>query len=220
MNPYQSRSLRPVKPRYRADGRGSRSGGTLVGLTTRSGALLAADTRTSEGTSISSENIQKITQIHPTAAIGSTDNLGTVQSFLRAIRSEVDLYGTRRDEPMDMTALSAFAAGELRSVSPPDATFILGGVDEHGSHVFTLSRDEGALEDTYAATGSGRQIAYGVLDAEGTESLSMAEARRVAVRAIKSAVERDVGTGGGLHCAEITDAGVDVEEYESFDDIM
>lgn len=182
--------------------------------------LLVADTRTSEGPLISSENTQKIIQIHPTAAIGSTGDLGTVQSFLRAIRSEVDLYGTRRDGPMDMTALSAYAARELRSASPPDATFILGGVDDHGSHVFTLGRDKGALEDSYAVAGSGRQIAYGVLDAEGTESLSMAEARRVAVRAIKSAVERDVGTGGGFYIAEISDAGVNIKKHESLDDII
>lgn len=181
---------------------------------------MAADTRTSNDTAVVSEEVQKITQVHPTAAIGSTDDLGAVQSFLRTVRSEVDLYETCRGEPMDMTALSGFAARELRSLSLPDATFVLGGVDTNGSHIFTLGRDEGTVEDAYAAVGSGRQSAYGVLDAEEVESLTVGEARQVVIRAIKSAAERDMQTGGGLYLAEISGAGVNITEYESLDDLL
>jgi proteasome beta subunit len=195
------------------------AGGTLVGLTTEDGALLAADTRTSRGAVVRSEGVRKISQVHPTAVLGSTDDLGTVQSFLRAIRFEADRYETSHDEPMDMTSLSTVAVTGLRERSMPDTTFLLGGVDADGPHLFTLDPDEGALEETYAAVGSGQQIAYGILDAEEPQSLTMSEARLIAGRAIRSAVERDVQTGDGVHVAEISDDGVDIHRYDTVDDL-
>jgi proteasome beta subunit len=196
------------------------AGGTLVGLTTEDGVLLAADTRTSRGAVVRSEGVRKISQVHPTAVMGSADDLGTAQSFARAIRSEADHYETSHDEPMDMTALSSLAVRELRERSMPDTTFLLGGVDADGPHLFTLGPDEAAFEETYAAVGSGQQIAYGILDAEIPQSLTTSEARLIAGRAIQSAAERDVQTGVGVHVAEISDDGVDVHRYESVDDLL
>ena len=152
--------------------------------------------------------------------MGSTDDLGTAQSFVRAIRSEADRYETSHGEPMDMTSLSTVAVTELRERSMPDTTFLLGGVDADGPHLFTLGPDEGALEETYAAVGSGQQIAYGILDAEIPQSLTTSEAGLIAGRAIQSAAERDVQTGVGVHVAEISDDGVDIHHYESVDDLL
>jgi proteasome beta subunit len=90
---------------YATDGRGPAGGGTLVGLTAEDGVLVAADTRTSRGAVVRSERVQKISQVHPAAALGSTNDLGTVQPFVRAIRSEADGYETSHGGPMDMTAL-------------------------------------------------------------------------------------------------------------------
>ncbi|MEF8902915.1 MAG: proteasome subunit beta [Haloarculaceae archaeon] len=196
------------------------AGGTLVGLTTEDGVLLAADTRTSRGAVVRSEGVRKISQVHPTAVLGSTDDLGTAQSFVRAIRSEADRYETSHGEPMDMTALSTVAVTNLRERSMPEATFLLGGIDVDGPHLFTLGTDEGALEEPYAAVGSGQQIAYGILATGVPQSLTTSKARLIAARAIQSAAERDVQTGIGVHVAEISDDGVDIHRYESVDDLL
>jgi proteasome beta subunit len=220
MNHSQSEDQQSVASDYRTDGHGPVAGGTLVGLTTEDGVLLAADTRTSRGAVVRSEGVRKISQVHPTAVMGSTDGLGTAQSFVREIRSEADRYETSHDEPMDMTSLSTVAVTELRKRSMPDTTFLLGGVDADGPHLFTLGPDEGALEETYAAVGSGQQIAYGILDAKIPQSLPISEARLIAGRAIQSAAERDVQTDVGVHVAEISDDGVDIHHYESVDDLL
>lgn len=200
-------------------GAGTGTGGTVVGLTTRDGVVLTADTRTSSDTVVSSADVRKIAQVHPTAAVGSTADLGTARSVVETARSEVDRHETRRGEPMDVSALATFVAGELRSRSGPAVAFVLGGVDDRGPHVFTLGPEGAALEDEYAAVGSGGDLAYGVLDAEETDSLTMAEGRRIAGRAVESATRRDVRTGVGVQVAEITAAGVDVRRYESVEDV-
>jgi proteasome beta subunit len=64
------------------------------------------------------------------------------------------------------------------------------------------------------------QFAYGVLEQQYEEDLSMDEGRTVAARAVESAVERDTASGNGLYVAEITPENVDIEGYESFDDLI
>ena len=177
--------------------------GTLVGLATRYGVLLAADTRTSQDTVVRSEHGQKLAQVHPTAAMGSIDHLGAAQSFVRTIRLEADRYETERGEPMTLPELSAVIAGKLRSGSE-SGTFVLGGV----------------LEDEFVAVGSGQAVATGVLEADVTDSLTMAEARRVAGRALASSAERDGLTGVGVRVTEITTGGAEMVDYESVDELL
>jgi proteasome beta subunit len=204
---------------YRADGRGT-AGGTLVGLTTADGVLVAADTRTSQGTVVRSETAQKLSQIHPTAVLGSTGSLGAVQSFVRAIRSETERYELERGEPMDMAALSTVVATELRERALSGPRFLLGGVDADGPHLFALGSAGSAFEESYAALGSGQQSADGVLDDAEPLSPSMSEARRAAARALRSAAERDVQTGVNIHLAEISDDGVTLHHTESVEDLL
>jgi proteasome beta subunit len=195
------------------------SGGTLVATTTRDGVLLAADERTTRGTVVRSEDVRKLAQVHPTGAMGATDDLGTAGAFVRSIRAEVDRYGTQRGEPMDLTALATVAAEELRSSDAPDVTFVLGGVDPDGPHVFALDRTLGVTAEPYVAVGTGRQVALGVLETAAASSLSMADARRLAGRALESAAERDVRTGGGASVAEITADGVEIREFDAIADL-
>ena len=198
---------------------GSETVGTLVGLVTRDGVLLAADTRTSQGTVVRSERVQKLTQVHPTAAMGSLDHLGAAQSFVRTIQLEAERYETDRGDPMTVPELSAVAAETLRSESTAE-TFVLGSVDADGSHVFCLRPDGGVLEDEFVAVGSGQAVATGTLETDVTDSLTMAEARRVAGRALASSAERDALTGVGVRIAEITAAGVETADSESVDEFL
>lgn len=216
-----ARRLRSSRSRAKeplTDG-GSETAGTLVGVATRAGVLLAADTRTSQGTVVRSERVQKLAQVHPTAAMGSPDHLGVMQSFVRTIRLEADRYETERGDPMTLPELSTVAAEKLRAKSEA-GTFVLGGVDDDGPHVFCLCPDGGVLEDESVVVGSGREVAAGVLEADTMDSLTMAEARRVAGRALSSSAERDALTGVGVRVAEITAAGVETTDYESIDELL
>lgn len=205
---------------YRTDGQGTDTGGTLVGITTEEGVIMATDTRASRDSVVRSESVEKISQIHPTAVVGSPNDIGAVQSFVRVIKSEADQYEYDRGEPMDMSTLSTVMMTKLRERSRPAPTFLLGGVDDQGSHVFTIGSDEGAIEDTFVAIGSGMQLATGVLESEASKSLTMAEARTTVGRAIQTAAERDVKTGIGLHLAEITNDDVVIHRYDAITDFL
>ncbi|MDQ2052575.1 proteasome subunit beta [Natronolimnohabitans sp. A-GB9] len=202
---------------YRTDG--GTDGGVLVGVRTTAVVLLAADTRTSRGGVVTSDETRKLEAVHPSAAIGSPGALGDTASVVRELRAEVDRYEDRHGHRMRVPTLATVAGRKLRSRTPPGATFVLGGVDETGSYVFTVGGEEGVLEADYAAEGSGREAAAGVLDRRYEESLSLETTRSIVADALESAVERDARTGPAVDLAEIREGGVTGKRYDSIDAI-
>ena len=61
-----------------------------------------------------------------------------------------------------------------------------------------------AIEDNLIATGSGSPVAYGVLESEYNENISLNDGLRLIAKAIQSAIKRDVFTGDNFDIATIT----------------
>ena len=199
----------------------NKTGTTTIGLATADGVVMATDMRASlGGRFVSNKNVQKVEQIHPNAALTMAGSVGGAQSFIRTMRIESNLYEARRGEHMSMQALSTLAGNLLRGgpffiVSP-----ILGGIDEEGHHVYSIDPAGGVVADDYTVTGSGMQVAYGTLEQYYEEGLSNEEAKEVAARAVKSAVERDTGSGNGVFLAEVSDEDVQIQGHKDFDDVL
>lgn len=184
-----------------------KTGTTTVGLTAADGVVLAADRRASLGGAfVANKDVSKVEQVHPTAATTISGSVGDAQALVRHVRAEASLYETRRGRPMSMDALARVVGDALRGrpVVP-----VLGGVDAEGSHVYYLDGGGGVMEDDYAATGSGMQLAYGVLERQYDPAASLDGAASVAAAAVAAASERDTASGNGLHVVRVTDDGVE-----------
>jgi proteasome beta subunit len=193
----------------------NKTGTTTIGVATDDGVVVATDKRASlGGRFVSNKNVQKVEQIHPTAALTLVGSVGGAQSFIRTLRAEVDLYEARRDEDMSMTALSTLAGnfargGPFLAINP-----VLGGVDDEGTHVYSIDPAGGVMEDDYTVTGSGLTVAYGTLEDRYEPDMSVEEATNVAAAGVKAAAERDTGSGNGIFVAEVTAEGVDISDYD------
>jgi proteasome beta subunit len=194
------------------------TGTTTVGITAVDGVVVATDRRASlGGRFVSNKNVVKVEQIHPRAVLTLVGSVGGAQSFIRTLRSEANLYESRRDEPMSIHALATLAGnfargGPFLAINP-----ILGGVDGDGAHVYSIDPAGGVMADDYTVTGSGMQLAYGVLENDYEEGLPVEDATSLAARAVEAAVERDTGSGNGVYLATVTDEGVDIRGHEHFD---
>jgi proteasome beta subunit len=192
----------------------NKTGTTTIGITTDEGVVVATDKRASlGGRFVSNKNVQKVEQIHPTAALTLVGSVGGAQSFIRTLRAEVNLYEARRDQEMSMKALATLAGnfargGPFFAINP-----ILGGVDDDGHHVYSIDPAGGVMEDDYTVTGSGLTVAYGTLEDRYEDDMSNDEARQAAAAAIKAAAERDTGSGNGIFIADVTADGVDIDDY-------
>ncbi|ELY53174.1 MULTISPECIES: archaeal proteasome endopeptidase complex subunit beta [Natronococcus] len=199
----------------------NKTGTTTIGITTADGVVIATDMRASlGGRFVSNKNVQKVEQIHPTAALTMVGSVGGAQSFISSLRAEVNLYEARRGEHMSMDALATLAGnfargGPFFAIHP-----ILGGVDAEGSHVYSIDPAGGVMEDDYTVTGSGMQLAYGHLEQAYEDDMSNDEAKTVAARSIKSAAERDTGSGNGVFLCEITEEGVDIHGHHDFEEVI
>jgi proteasome beta subunit len=193
----------------------AKTGTTTIGIATEEGAVIATDKRASlGGRFVSNKNVQKVEQIHPTAALTLVGSVGGAQSFIRTLRAEVNLYEARRGEHMSMQALSTLAGnfargGPFLAINP-----ILGGVDEEGSHIYSIDPAGGVMEDDYTVTGSGLTVAYGTLEDRYEEGMTNEQAQQVAAAGVKAAAERDTGSGNGVFIADVTGEGVEISDYD------
>ncbi|WP_290818820.1 archaeal proteasome endopeptidase complex subunit beta [Halovivax sp.] len=199
----------------------NKTGTTTIGITTEDGVVIATDMRASlGGRFVSNKNVQKVEQIHPTGALTMVGSVGGAQSFISSLRAEVNLYEARRGSDMSIDALATLAGnfargGPFFAIHP-----ILGGVDDEGSHVYSIDPAGGVMKDEYTVTGSGMQLAYGHLEQAYEEGLSNDEATTIAARGIKSAAERDTGSGNGVFLCEITGEGVDIHGHHDFEEVI
>jgi proteasome beta subunit len=67
------------------------------------------------------------------------------------------------------------------------------------------------LEDKFSAVGTGAEIAMGVLESDFREGLSVEEGKPIVLRAIKSALARDISSGDGVDLLIITVQGIQEE---------
>jgi proteasome beta subunit len=193
----------------------NKTGTTTIGIATDNGVVVATDQRASlGGRFVSNKNVQKVEQIHPTAALTLVGSVGGAQSFIRTLRAEVNLYEARRGQDMSMQALSTLAGnfargGPFLAINP-----ILGGIDDEGSHVYSIDPAGGVMKDDYTITGSGLTVAYGTLEDRYEEDMTNDEAKQAAAAGIKAAAERDTGSGNGIYIADVTEDGVDITDYD------
>ena len=191
------------------------TGTTTIGIATEGGVVIATDKRASlGGRFVSNKNVQKVEQIHPTAALTLVGSVGGAQSFIRSLRAEVNLYEARRGDQMSMTALSTLAGnfargGPFLAINP-----ILGGIDDEGSHVYSIDPAGGVMEDDYTITGSGLTVAYGTLEDRYEPGMSLEAAQSAAVASVEAAAERDTGSGNGVFLATVTEEGVEIDDYD------
>jgi proteasome beta subunit len=83
---------------------------------------------------------------------------------------------------------------------------IVGGVNDK-PEIYTLDPLGSVLPDKYAAVGTGAEMALGIMDAEFKQGMSEENARELAIKAIKSATQRDAASGDGIDVLVVTRNG-------------
>ncbi len=189
------------------------TGTTTLGLTTEEGVIMAADKRAAlGGRLVSNKHAKKIYKLDDSIGLTIAGSVGDAQKIVRIMRSQLNL------KKLETKELSIKGAGTLLSnilhgnkMMPFMNQFILGGTQDGEGIVYSLDPAGGVMgHDDYTATGSGSQMAFGVLENGFEEELDHEEGRKLATRAIQAAMERDTASGNGVMVAGITEDGFNV----------
>ncbi|ASJ16969.1 proteasome subunit beta [Thermococcus chitonophagus] len=183
-------------------------GTTTVGIVCKDGVVLAADMRASFGNMVYARNVTKIHKIDEHLAIAGAGNVGDILNLVRLLRAEARLYRANVGKPMSVKALATLLANILNGTKyfPYFVWFLVGGYDDK-PRVFSVDMAGGVTEDRYVAAGSGMEFAYSVLDSEYRDDMGVKEGVKLAVKAINSAIKRDVFSGDGILVVTITKEG-------------
>jgi len=83
---------------------------------------------------------------------------------------------------------------------------IVGGINNK-PEIYTLDPLGSVLPDEYAAVGTGAEMALGIMDAEFKPNMTEEKAKELAIRAIKSAIQRDAASGDGIDVLVVSKDG-------------
>lgn len=191
-----------------------KKGTTTVVLVCKNSVVFAADKQASAGSAIASRTTQKIFQLDDTLAVTVAGSLGDAQNLVSLLKAEIALMKLEEKISVSVKAVAHLTSRILHGsrFDPYIALLILGGCDtEKGASAFSLDPFGSINDDLYIATGSGMQVAQGLLEDQYTEGLDMEQGIDLALRALRSAQSRDLGTGGGIALSIVTPA-----EYKEF----
>ncbi len=175
-------------------------GATAVGIVVNEGVVLAADKRVTYGFMLMSRAGKKVYKITDRIGIASAGLISDMQTLARSLEAEAKLYEYETGIPITVRGMAKLLSLMLfnRRLFPYFVESIVGGVDLSGPHIFVLDPIGALIEDKYAALGTGAQLAISIIESEYDEKVSLADARKLAVKAVKAAFSRDAVSGDGI----------------------
>jgi len=184
-------------------------GTTTVGVLCADGVVLATDTRATMGYEVASKKARKVYRITDSIAFTVAGGVADTQHLVELMRAEAGYYEMKEGKPMGARACAMQVSAIMNAsrLYPFLANLLVGGMNDGHPMLFFLDMDGGMTEEKMVATGSGSPVAYGVLENEFRENMKVEEAIPVVIKAVRSAMKRDIATGNEVMVAVITEKG-------------
>ncbi|HKX97367.1 MAG TPA: proteasome subunit beta [Candidatus Nitrosocosmicus sp.] len=190
-------------------------GATAVGITYNDGVLLAAEKRVSYGNFVVNKNTKKTFNVTDHVGAACAGMVADMQVLVRQVSalSKIRKLETRRNvEPNSVAKLMSVIMFERRYF-PLLTQVVVGGVTAGKPEIYTLDPLGSVLPDRYAAVGTGAEMALGVMDAEFNDNLDEEKATNLALKSIRSSIQRDSASGDGIDILIINKNGKSENSY-------
>lgn len=187
---------------------------TALGLKFDKGVVLAADRRVSYSSFILSKSARKVFLINERVGVSTAGLPGDFQELVDIAKYNITMYELENDRiatPINVAKLLSILLYQGRFSGIYYAELIVGGIDSEGPRVFVLDPAGGLMEESFAAIGTGAQIATGILERNFREGMDERGAIELAERAMREAISRDALSGDGIDMLVITDRGSRLE---------
>ena len=180
-------------------------GATAVGISFDNGVVLASEKRVSYGNFVVNKNTKKTFPVTDKVGAACAGMIADMQILVRQVGAlaKIRKLETRRNVPPNSIAKMMSVIMFERRFFPLLTQVIVGGIDNK-PQIYTLDPLGSVLPDEYAAVGSGAEMALGVMDGEFRANMSEQSAKELAVKAIKSSIQRDSARGAGIDVLSMT----------------
>ena len=183
-------------------------GATVVGISYNNGVILAAEKRVSFGNFVVNKSIKKTFSVTDHVGAACAGMVADMQVLVRQVEAlaKIRKLETRREVPPNSVAKLMSVIMFERRYFPLLTQVIVGGINTK-PEIYTLDPLGSVLPDDYAAVGTGAEMALGIMDAEFKPNMTEEKAKELAVRAIKSAIQRDAASGDGIDVLVVSKTG-------------
>lgn len=184
-------------------------GTTTIGVICKDGVILASDTRVTMGYYVAHKYGKKVYKIDDHLGMTIAGTVADAQKVVDILIANAQLYRINMNRPIPVSSAARIIANLLFSARyiPLATQVLVGGLDKTGPHLFNLDPYGSLTEEKSVATGSGSPLAYGVLEDQYKEDLSVEELLPIIVKAVKSAMKRDVASGNNFNITVINSSG-------------
>lgn len=191
-----------------------KTGTTTVGIICKDGVVLAADKRATAGNLIVNKRAKKVVSINKRMALTKSGMVSDSQLLIKLLRSRIKLKELNNNRETTVKEAASQLAGMVYSnvrTASGITHFLFGGCDKNGPQIFDIFPD-GSITDIneeggFVASGSGSVFAYGVLENNYKEGISVKDGVNLAISAVNSALQRDSASGQGVDIAVIDKDG-------------
>jgi proteasome beta subunit len=186
-----------------------KKGTTTCALTCNDGIALAADTRASAGFFIADRHVMKIQKVDRHLGMTIAGGVADAQNLVDIMRYNANIYRLTNKELMPVKSAARLCSNVLfnQRYYPYYVQIILAGYDESGGNIYNIDLFGSMTSEKFISTGSGSPVAYGYLESEFKDNLSVKEGYVIAIQAIAAATRRNAGTGDGINAVIIDKDG-------------
>lgn len=187
-------------------------GTTTCAMTCMDGVVLCTDTRVTAGyLYIAHRRGKKMHAIDSHVGVTIAGTVADAQNLIDTLRYYANLYRLENQEPIPVKSLARIAANIFYAnrAYPMIADFLICGVDKSdGPVIYSVDFFGADTKESVVSTGSGSPVAYGILEDEYKQGMTVKEVVPIAIKAVSAAIKRNAGTGDGFDVAVVTkDAG-------------
>lgn len=195
-------------PEYIADQ--IKKGTTTCALTCKDGVVLAADTRASAGLFIADRHVMKIQKVDNHLGMTIAGGVADAQNLVDLMRYNANIFRLQNKEPMPIKSASRLVSNVLfnQRFFPYYVQLIMAGYTaKEGAQIYNIDLFGSLSTEKFISTGSGSPVAYGYLESEYKEDLSVNDAYKIAMHAIAAAIRRNAGTGDNINVVIVDNDG-------------
>jgi proteasome beta subunit len=179
-----------------------KKGTTTCALTCNDGVVLAADTRASAGFFIADRHVMKIQKVDRHLGMTIAGGVADAQNLVDIMRYNANIYRLTNRELMPLKSAARLCSNVLfnQRYFPYYVQIILAGYDNKvGGQIYNIDLFGSMTSEKFISTGSGSPVAYGYLESEFKDNLSVNESYKIAIQAVAAAIRRNAGTGDNIN---------------------
>ena len=188
-----------------------KKGTTTCAITCTDGVVLAADTRASAGFFIADRHVMKIQKVDDHLGMTIAGGVADAQNLVDTMRYNANIYRLSKKELIPVSSAARLCSNILfnQRYFPFYVQIIMAGFDhrEREGKLYNIDLFGSMTTEKFISTGSGSPVAYGYLESEFKDGISVNEAYKIAIHSIAAAIRRNAGTGDSINAVIIDKNG-------------